>query len=93
MDAEMLVCCLAQDPEDSLRRFTETLKSREFVGVNIGYGVRGHKGMCANVVDIKSSAMLTNGVFASVVGRTHGALRTAAESKLGHKSGYQDNVQ
>ena len=32
------------DPEDSLRRFEETLKSRECVGVNIGYGVRGHKG-------------------------------------------------
>ena len=33
-----------QDPEDTLKRFTDTLRSREFVGVNIGYGLRGHKG-------------------------------------------------
>lgn len=34
-----------QDPEDSLKRFIDELKRREYVGVNIGYGVRGHKGM------------------------------------------------
>ena len=33
-----------QDPEDTLKRFTQTLQSRKFVGVNIGYGLRGHKG-------------------------------------------------
>lgn len=33
-----------QDPEDTMRRFTETLRGREFVGVNVGYGLRGHKG-------------------------------------------------
>jgi hypothetical protein len=33
-----------QDPEDTLKRFTETLQSRKFAGVNIGYGLRGHKG-------------------------------------------------
>ena len=33
-----------QDPEDTLKRFTDMLRSREFVGVNIGYGLRGHKG-------------------------------------------------
>ena len=33
-----------QDPEDSLKRFTDELKSRKYAGVNIGYGVRGHKG-------------------------------------------------
>ncbi|KAK4544107.1 hypothetical protein LTR36_004605 [Oleoguttula mirabilis] len=33
-----------QDPDDSLKRFTEQLQSsREWVGVNVGYGVRGHK--------------------------------------------------
>ncbi|KAK5119559.1 hypothetical protein LTR85_007387 [Meristemomyces frigidus] len=32
-----------KDPEDSLKRFTEQLQSRDFVGVNVGYGVRGHK--------------------------------------------------
>jgi hypothetical protein len=41
-----LVRCDAntQDPEDTLKRFRETLQSRKFVGVNIGYGLRGHKG-------------------------------------------------
>ena len=33
-----------QDPEDTLRRFLDTLKSRDFVAVNIGFGLRGHKG-------------------------------------------------
>lgn len=34
-----------QDPEDTMKRFTETLRSRDdIVGVNIGYGLRGHKG-------------------------------------------------
>lgn len=33
-----------QDYGDTMKRFTETLKSREFVGLNIGYGLRGHKG-------------------------------------------------
>ena len=28
-----------------MQRFTNTLRSRKFDGVNIGYGVRGHKGM------------------------------------------------
>lgn len=32
-----------QDPEDTLKRFSEALQSREAVGVNIGYGLRGHK--------------------------------------------------
>ena len=42
-----LVRCDAnpQDPDDTLKRFTETLQSRKFVGVNIGYGLRGHKGI------------------------------------------------
>ena len=41
-----LVMCDAnpQDHEDTMRRFTETLKSREFVAVNVGFGLRGHKG-------------------------------------------------
>ena len=41
-----LVRCDAntQDYEDTLRRFTETLNSRKFAGLNIGYGLRGHKG-------------------------------------------------
>ena len=34
-----------RDPRDSLARFLDELKGREFVGVNIGYGLRGHKGM------------------------------------------------
>ena len=29
-----------KDPEDTLKRFTDQLRSREFVGINIGYGVR-----------------------------------------------------
>jgi hypothetical protein len=33
-----------QDPEDTMKRFTETLEQREVVGVNIGFGLRGHKG-------------------------------------------------
>lgn len=33
-----------QDPEDTIKRFTETLKSRAFVAVNVGFGLRGHKG-------------------------------------------------
>lgn len=33
-----------QDPDDTMRRFAETLKSRDFVAVNIGFGLRGHKG-------------------------------------------------
>ena len=32
-----------QDPDDSLKRFVEALESREWSGVNVGYGVRGHK--------------------------------------------------
>lgn len=33
-----------QDPEESLKRFTDELRSRsEWSGVNVGYGVRGHK--------------------------------------------------
>lgn len=41
-----LVRCDAntQDYDDTLQRFTETLNSRKFVGLNIGYGLRGHKG-------------------------------------------------
>lgn len=35
-----------QDPEDTMKRFSETLREREdVVGVNIGFGLRGHKGM------------------------------------------------
>lgn len=33
-----------QDPDDTLKRFTDTLREREVVGVNIGYGLRGHQG-------------------------------------------------
>lgn len=33
-----------QDPEDTMKRFTDTLKSRDFVAVNVGFGLRGHKG-------------------------------------------------
>ena len=42
-----LVRCDAnpQDPDDTLKRFTEALQSRHFAGVNIGYGLRGHKGV------------------------------------------------
>lgn len=32
-----------KDPEDTLKRFTKTLQSGDFVGVNIGYGLRGQK--------------------------------------------------
>ena len=32
------------DPEDTMKRYTEALQSRKIDGVNIGYGVRGHKG-------------------------------------------------
>ena len=49
-----LVRCDAntQDPEDTLKRFIETLQGRKFVGVNIGYGLRGHKGnMILDYVD------------------------------------------
>ncbi|KAK3679591.1 hypothetical protein LTR37_021388 [Vermiconidia calcicola] len=40
-----LVRCDAnpQDPDDTMKRFVETLRSREFVGLNIGFGLRGHK--------------------------------------------------
>ncbi|KAF2485627.1 hypothetical protein BDY17DRAFT_293984 [Neohortaea acidophila] len=31
------------EPGESLDRFLSTLRSGDFVGVNIGYGVRGHK--------------------------------------------------
>ncbi len=33
-----------QNPEDTMKRFTKTLENREVVGVNIGFGLRGHKG-------------------------------------------------
>lgn len=48
-----LVRCDAntQDPEDTLKRFSETLQSRKFAGVNIGYGLRGHKGKISAVMD------------------------------------------
>ena len=41
-----LVRCDANtsDYADTIKRFTETMKSRDFVGLNIGYGLRGHKG-------------------------------------------------
>lgn len=41
-----LVRCDAntQDYEDTMKRFTETLNGQKFVGFNIGYGLRGHKG-------------------------------------------------
>lgn len=41
-----LVMCDAnpQDPEDTMKRLRETLESRDFVAVNIGFGLRGHKG-------------------------------------------------
>lgn len=32
------------DPEDTVRRFGEALRAREFVAVNVGFGLRGHKG-------------------------------------------------
>ncbi|KAK5170156.1 uncharacterized protein LTR77_004741 [Saxophila tyrrhenica] len=32
-----------QDPEDTMKRFTEALKSHEAVGFNVGFGLRGHK--------------------------------------------------
>ncbi|KAK5129931.1 hypothetical protein LTR08_002691 [Meristemomyces frigidus] len=32
-----------EDPADSLKRFVEALQSREWSGVNVGFGVRGHK--------------------------------------------------
>jgi len=32
-----------QDPEYSLKRFTQQLESRQWVAVNVGFGVRGHK--------------------------------------------------
>lgn len=37
------------DPEDTMRRFAETLRSREFVAVNVGFGLRGHKGGCYHI--------------------------------------------
>lgn len=34
-----------QDPEGTMKRFSEALRSRQdIVGVNIGFGLRGHKG-------------------------------------------------
>ena len=33
-----------KDPEDTLKRLTEAIREQNFAGVNIGYGVRGHKG-------------------------------------------------
>jgi hypothetical protein len=49
-----LVRCDAntQDPEDTLKRFRETLESRKFAGVNIGYGLRGHKGTLLTTASI-----------------------------------------
>lgn len=32
-----------QDPEDTIKRFVDQLQSRKWVGLNVGYGVRGHK--------------------------------------------------
>lgn len=32
-----------QDPEDTLKRLAATLKDGNFVGINIGFGLRGHK--------------------------------------------------
>ena len=32
-----------QDPDDTVRRLTDQLRSREWAAVNVGYGVRGHK--------------------------------------------------
>ena len=34
------------DPGDTMKRFTEALQNQKIDGVNIGYGVRGHKGIC-----------------------------------------------
>jgi len=31
------------DPEGTIRRLTDQLNSREWVAVNVGFGVRGHK--------------------------------------------------
>jgi hypothetical protein len=33
-----------QDPADTMKRFTEALRDEAVVGVNIGFGLRGHKG-------------------------------------------------
>ncbi|KAK3115620.1 hypothetical protein LTR53_004827 [Teratosphaeriaceae sp. CCFEE 6253] len=32
-----------QDPEGTLQRMTDQLRSREWAAVNVGFGVRGHK--------------------------------------------------
>ena len=66
-----------QDYEDTLKRFTETLESREFVGINIGYGLRGHKGMTALTIRSLKMRKLTQDII-----RAHGNLREDAEPSL-----------
>jgi hypothetical protein len=34
-----------KDPEDTMKRFEEALGKQDVVGVNIGFGLRGHKGV------------------------------------------------
>ncbi|KAK0362567.1 hypothetical protein LTR91_020634 [Friedmanniomyces endolithicus] len=31
------------DPDDTIKRFSAQLESRQWVAVNVGYGIRGHK--------------------------------------------------
>ena len=59
-----------QDPEDTLKRFAETMRGQDFAGVNIGYGVRGHKGTgdAYEVGDVKQMELIV------YVGRSYGAL-------------------
>lgn len=33
------------DPDDTLQRLTKAMRDQDIAGVNIGYGLRGHKGM------------------------------------------------
>lgn len=38
------------DPEDTLNRLSEMLRSRKFVAVNVGFGLRGNKGTTHGVL-------------------------------------------
>ena len=85
-----LVRCDAntEDPEDALKRFTETLQSRKFAGVNIGYGLRGHKGTLFRIMNPQSASEL---IFPAI--RAYSTIRKDAEHRMGITTWHQNHVQ
>lgn len=82
-----------KDAEDTLKRFSETLRERQdVVGVNIGYGLRGHKGIgCLSLRRLLVMGVsFTDPMFC--FDRAYRAVREDDQYRVCHSTWDQDHV-